>query len=274
MTLCELSIGDLAKYGSFFPGSQLSLLLQSVSEGNTFARAWIAERNGIPKVVFLWDFGNKGIYVAVGDSPSISPDALRNFVRDELSSIARRAGLKYFSVRPVSSDAVVVVQEAFKEKIAGNCIKLFYEYPVRGGKTPETIATDAELIDIDAAFFNAHYANIEKVQSEARWMWPSFDRFVDRGWGTAAIVRDEVVCWCTSEYVGHERCGIGIETIGSHRKKGIATAAAARFIWQSLSRGRIPCWECNSENTVSVHLAEKLGFEKVESTNWYYGRWE
>ena len=92
------------------------------------------------------------------------------------------------------------------------------------------------------------------------------------GFGVAARQRDQLICWCTAEYVSSSQCGIGIETAEDFRGKGIATATAARFVAERLRRGVRPQWECDASNPASARVAEKVGFTKAEDrTAWAGG---
>ncbi|MFP3897146.1 MAG: GNAT family N-acetyltransferase, partial [Anaerolineales bacterium] len=99
-----------------------------------------------------------------------------------------------------------------------------------------------------------------------RWMWPSEERFRQRGFGYVAVVDEAVICWCTAEYVSCRTCGVGIEVTRGYRNRGVGTATATRFVQEALRRGIMPHWECDAENPASMRVAKKVGFEKLEET--------
>jgi RimJ/RimL family protein N-acetyltransferase len=100
-------------------------------------------------------------------------------------------------------------------------------------------------------------------------MWPSLEQYYAKGFGAAARHGDQLVGWCTAEYVSETRCGVGIETLEAFRGKNVATAMAARFTVEALHRGVHPHWECDARNAASAHVAEKAGFTLLdESTMW------
>lgn len=273
MAFTEIPIHRLDGYAALFPGPQLALLMQSVCAGNTVARLWISGGLGQPDTHILWDFGNKGIYVGGALSSSPSRVALQTLIRADLTEVARAAGLRYLSVRVLLPEAASHVVGAFGDSLTASCRKLFHEY--RGGSVPDLIKRpmDLQLVSIGRDLLYSGMANSKRVVDEIKCMWPSVDHFVARGWGVAAIVAGQIVSWCTAEYVGPSQCGIGIETLTTHMNKGIATATAARFIEESLRRGRTACWESDSRNTSSLRVANKLGFRLTESTDWRLGRW-
>src|SRR5436305_9796183 len=91
-------------------------------------------------------------------------------------------------------------------------------------------------------------------------MWPSDNRFYERGFGVLAIRADEMICWCTSEYVSASKCGIGIATAPAYQNLGVASVTASRCVEKAWGRGVQPHWECAASNRPSARVAEKVGF--------------
>lgn len=52
---------------------------------------------------------------------------------------------------------------------------------------------------------------------------------------------------------------IEVDTVSEERRKGFATIVSAALILQCLEEGLYPSWD--AQNMLSVHLAEKLGYE-------------
>jgi hypothetical protein len=273
MAFSEIQIDRLGDYTSFFPGPQSTLLIQSILAGNTIARLWIGGGLGHPDIAILWDFGNKGLYFGGVAASSQSRSALPGFVHGQLATVARSAGLPYCSIRALLPDSVAPLLDAFGDSITSSRRKLFHERAPDTRTVAIKHSSDMQLVSIDQDLLSSGLANSDRIAVEIKWMWPSVDQFLTHGWGVAGVADGRVVCWCTAEYVGPSQCGIGIETIGGQQNKGIATATGARFIEECMRRGRKPCWECDLNNTPSLHVASKLGFSLTESTNWYIGRW-
>src|SRR5262249_25698566 len=91
-------------------------------------------------------------------------------------------------------------------------------------------------------------AHSGEVCAAIRWMWRAEEHFFAHGFGTLAVLQDTIVGWCTAEYVGPQRCGIGITTLPAYERQGVATALAAAFVREALQRGLTPCWECGRGN--------------------------
>jgi len=116
--------------------------------------------------------------------------------------------------------------------------------------------------------------NIAHIRSEISWIWPSEERFYEQGFGVVAVVEERAICWCTTEYVSAQRCGIGIATAPEYERRGVATATAAHFIRDAQHRGIVPYWECASWNSASIRVAQKVGFDLLAEERYWIGAFE
>lgn len=85
--------------------------------------------------------------------------------------------------------------------------------------------------------------------------------FVERGFGFAVMDGDEIACVGTTFSLYDAGMEMGIATNPLYRRRGLATAAAARTVMEAMDRG----WELNwdAANEISLRLAKKMGFEKI-----------
>ena len=60
---------------------------------------------------------------------------------------------------------------------------------------------------------------------------------------------------------------IGVGTAEAFRRKGLATVAAARVIQEVEANGYQPFWNASYQNTPSVALAKRLGFQTEKPFN-------
>jgi RimJ/RimL family protein N-acetyltransferase len=131
------------------------------------------------------------------------------------------------------------------------------------------VADIAYLPISPAVLQSGAFAYSDHVLGEIRSMWPSEERFYERGFGVVAVLDHDIICWCTAEYVGPARCGIGIETSPRFEGRGVATATASRFVRLAREQAITPCWECNSTYYGSIRVAEKVGFiRETEEVCW------
>lgn len=86
----------------------------------------------------------------------------------------------------------------------------------------------------------------------------SYDDYAKRGLGVVILKDGLPVSGASSYSVYREGIEIEIQTLPAHRRKGLATCAAASLILECLNRGLYPSWD--AANLWSVGLAKKLGY--------------
>lgn len=91
--------------------------------------------------------------------------------------------------------------------------------------------------------------------------WSSAEQFLQNGMGVCVMFGSEPASWAFTSAVSSDECDIGIQTADTHRKMGLAKAAAAQLIGSILPSKR-PTWSCQTSNIGSAHTAESLGFTK------------
>jgi RimJ/RimL family protein N-acetyltransferase len=269
----EIAIERLESAAQLFPGNKLSIALASIASGNTGGRLWSLDETDLTQLTLFWDQGNNVFYLGGHNTSATAEQALCRLVRDVVRQQAIEIGAIYFSSRAMSSDMQPLLQSAFADHLHLQRPMLFYLYEQPAICTSWPLAPDIQLLPIDQSLLTAtDYRNLVPIRAEISWMWPSIERFLEHGWGVAAVHRNETaVCWVTAEYVSARQCAVGIETSPEFRQQGIATAAAARFVAESLQRGVQVGWECEADNPPSVRLAEKLGFTLVERYDFLSG---
>lgn len=262
---------DLARldaYRAQFPGPHLALVLGSVAAGNTPARLWVEQAG----TALLWDQGNNVLYLAGAPTEGARRE-LAALIGGPLRAAALARRRPFFKARALDP----ALDAALPELFAGVALRAldtrFYADPAPEGPPPATPDLDGvRFAPITQALLEQDgLANRAAVRHEIGLMWPDPERFFAHGLGYAALVGQEIVCWCTAEYVGPERCGVGIETAEAHQRRGIAGATAARLLQAVRRRGLTTCWECRADNTPSRRLAEKLGLALVAEERYYAG---
>lgn len=86
----------------------------------------------------------------------------------------------------------------------------------------------------------------------------SYDEYKQNGLGFAILFEGKPVCGASSYTYYNGGIEIEISTLEEHRRKGLATACAAKLILECMKRNIYPSWD--AANRASVALAEKLGY--------------
>ena len=118
------------------------------------------------------------------------------------------------------------------------------------------IPRDCHIQRVDLALTN-------RLRDEGLSSFPGFRTLVDfaeRGIGFCATIEGRIISHAVSLMQCREGIHIGIETHLDFRNMGFATAVAAKLLEHCIERGIYPHWSASSENTASIHLAEKLGY--------------
>jgi len=109
---------------------------------------------------------------------------------------------------------------------------------------------DGELYDVclkDEAF------------GEAVSSFESKEKFLELGRGFVVMKDGKIVAAASSYSRYRKGIDIEIDTVKEERRKGLASAVAAKLILECLDEGLYPAWD--AANKMSVRLAEKLGYK-------------
>ena len=127
---------------------------------------------------------------------------------------------------------------------------------------------DADLLATDRLH------GIEILRNEIQTGWHSVEDFLHTGFGYCLLRENEIVTWCTAEYVSAGKCGIGIETAVEHMRRGFATITASAFVEHAVAKGITPHWDSWKMNLPSVAVAHKVGFRLISEYAVFTGRFQ
>jgi len=271
--ITELPPDHIPVHKASFPGPHLELVIASIAAGNTAAQLWEVEQPGESAVKLLWVKGNNVFYFSANQISAASQHDLADFIATHIRPRARAERSAHFKIHALSPALEDALAPLFSEITLSEMPTLFYGFTQPGPVHVAAPAVDGiRFISIDRAFLGAEQLqHIARVRAEILWMWPSEEHFYKYGLGYAAVVHNQVVCWCTAEYLSAERCGIGIETVAAYERRGVATATAAQFVQLCLERGMTPFWECRANNIGSIRVAEKVGFARLAEERYWVG---
>lgn len=79
------------------------------------------------------------------------------------------------------------------------------------------------------------------------------------------LVDEEVVAVCAAGDVTETLWDVGIDTMPDHRRAGHATAVFRALAAHLAAEGKQPVWCAEDDNTASIAMAARLGFEPVDT---------
>ncbi len=88
--------------------------------------------------------------------------------------------------------------------------------------------------------------------------YETYEEFQRKGLGFVALRQGIPLSGAASNSRSRGGIEIEVDTKEGYRRKGLATACAAKLILACLDRGLYPSWD--AQNKASVALAEKLGY--------------
>ena len=94
--------------------------------------------------------------------------------------------------------------------------------------------------------------------------WGDYATFDVFGDGQALLLDGQITCAAYTCGASRRQANVGIVTAEAYRGRGLATLTCSALIDRLTARGLQPTWCCDTINTASGRLAEKLGF--VEDT--------
>ena len=113
----------------------------------------------------------------------------------------------------------------------------------------------------ELARLNAELAETLIRDLGKQWLldsYASMDDFLARGIGYVVLCEGRVAASAASAVSSSRAIDIDIEVTPAHRRKGLGAAVGAALALNCLEHGIEPLWLAS--NSVSVHLAEKLGY--------------
>ena len=249
----------------------LELVLEAVVAGNAPGLVW-ADDDAAPSGFLVWD---KAYNVYVGSSPEVAaPDASRRsafgpaaarLLATELVPVMQRRRQDIFLLTS-DDDAPAAMLDGLAELERRAVERAFYRRrPAPAPPWRDRVPADCSVRRIDAELLaRQDLPNVQRLLDEIELCWNSASAFLEVGFGFCLLHEDTLVSWCTGEYFSVGKCGIGIETVESHQRRGYATLTASAFVDHCLAEGRTAHWDSWAANEPSIRTAEKLGFELVE----------
>ncbi|MFX0095536.1 MAG: GNAT family N-acetyltransferase [Candidatus Hodarchaeota archaeon] len=270
--LKELRPQDSRPLIDLFESLRFTIAVDAIITGNKQGKIF-ADNIKSPCLGVLWDYAD-GIYIA-GKTTEESYERDIQVLRSLFCQIILPEALK-------NSNEPVFVIYCFPERlnlgiptlfnvewIISQASAVFFEFPssIPSWSDNETLSGNLILQPITPALQT--YLMLEDAQfltEEIKTNWGTLDNFFRSGLGYLIldIESKALISWCLVDTIGNQCAELGVETISSYRKKGLATIVAKETIKACLQSRLTPHWYCFSDNLGSMALAEKLGFSLIK----------
>jgi hypothetical protein len=198
---------------------------------------------------------------------------LKDFLENELFYHLKKKGYECFEFSIESENIHKNILEIFKDK----SIQTEKEFSFRVYEIPKNnlgIPKEYQLRKVDDIIWTmlteGKFENEEFLKVRLLESWYSFEEFKNKSIAYCIICNNRIVAVMVGTACFKNVIAIDIETVESHRRKGLAYAMAIEFINDCLKNELIPQWDCVESNPNSYNMAKKLGFEKMNENTVYW----
>lgn len=255
-----LKFSEYARVRSLFANLADRVAIEATIAGNTEGQVYV-DNPTRPTAAFFWNAFRYG-YLAGDPADASFVTALRSLLADELLPAARESHDPTLVIYPASrgwQDQMPALLEGYWHVPLWR--RTFTFDAAAFVARPVTSLPDGlTLHTIDAA----RIAASPDLRGEIGMLWASTDAFLAHGFGACVLDGDRVVSACLTAFAGGDLHEISVSTQPPYRRQGLALVTAGTFIERCLQSGITPVWECWHDNTPSVKLAAKLGFQMTE----------
>jgi len=153
--------------------------------------------------------------------------------------------------------------------------RLHYECACPPSEWRDRIPPGYDVRPLDREVTDSGIELPSSVEDWMRYNYGSGDAFLDHGVGSVAVRHGSVVAWCLADSVVADLSDIGVETVETHRRQGLAYCTTCLTVERLFARGiRTVGWHCGAWNEPSIRTAERAGFRQVRETALYPVRFD
>lgn len=267
-----LSEQHYSRIRPLFDGSHLVRVSDSIIAGNSPVTIYVDDAR-YPESTLIWDYAHCIYFAGEADHQEFNVD-LRQYVTTQLLPEAQARHIGIVKVYTTHAGWLPHLSELFPDIVftpAERIVLTLQDYKPLNWQERLPAGFDVRPVNRDL-LMDGRIKNAQQVRAEVESCWTSLARFSSAGFGFCMVrENEEVVCWCTAEYVSEGHCGVGIETIEAYTGRGFATITAAAFVEHCVSSQIAPHWDSWANNRASIAVAEKVGFREALSYRVHVG---
>ncbi|WP_371801814.1 GNAT family N-acetyltransferase [Candidatus Lokiarchaeum ossiferum] len=270
MTLQRITEFDKKTLLTFFKPLEFTIAVEALLNGTSEGALWIDDPT-LPTIALLWDFAD-GVYLVSKEYSEPLCKTIQKLFQDQIIPDAEKRSKSPVFVIYTSSDkwnksiiSFFTSKWTIKPEVA-----CFFERPLTLSdpmKSSESLPAPFMGHPMDSKLFkNSDLKHILDLQEEIESDWGSLEKFLTRGYGYCVIDENtnSLASWAIIGNIARSCAELGIDTVEEYWRKGLATHVANQTISLSYKKNLTPHWYCFQNNTTSVKLAEKVGFQKIQ----------
>lgn len=245
------------------------LVLKMLLDGKTPAKVW-TNRFDAPSIAFVWDQLNTLFYL-FGDSRNRNFNhELNQFITEnilpKITELHYRKFFLLFGPDHIWKDqAEMLINGIHYEQ------RFILSYGLDPTNLPNNqelkLPNEVQLVQITGELLNrSDIKNINRITADIKACWKSTDLYVQNGGiGYCLLKENEVVAWCSTDYIIENECELYIETFEGHQLKGWGTQVGLACVRACLKQGLSVRWHCFDYAIGSVKIAEKIQLVKLDA---------
>jgi RimJ/RimL family protein N-acetyltransferase len=278
--MIELPKSAYPRVTPIFHDLAYNLVVRSILEGYTIGRVFVDRATGDaaaapPRAALIWN--TLDTLLLAGQAPSPTGGAAFNhLLRTRLIPDARARGAPQFNLYLAPDWAGqfgALLRDYTPQPVARRAFRLADESPQR--PFPNSLPAGLTLRRIEADLLaRRELVNMPEMLGWIDSFWPTRQAFLREGLGYCLLEGETVASWALAVYVAGEAVELAAATAVAHRRRGLATLAAAAALDLCLAQGRTPHWHCDLANVASVKIAAALGFVPLRDYTVYRIAWQ
>lgn len=269
MNLQRITDFNMETLLTFFKPLEFTIAVEALIKGTSEGALWLDDSEH-PSIGLFWDFAD-GVYLVSNEYSESLRETIQNLFQDEIIPEAEKRSespvfVIYTSPDQWNTSIVSFFSSQWNITPETAC---FYERPrshFDPMKSSESLAAPFIGQSMDSKLFSSSDLKyVPDLQEEVESDWGSLEKFLTAGYGYCVIDEDanSLASWAVIGNIARSCAELGIDTMEEYSRKGLATYVASQMISLSYRKHLTPHWYCFQNNTASVKLAEKVGFQKI-----------
>ena len=265
ISMHELKCGN-SELGQRIVGNNSDMMFAGVVAGNNIGRIWIDDLEN-PISALVWSDG-LGCFQFMGcHTNKAFINAFRSFFDSTIISFLKEKNLQSFEYAADTEEWYPIISNLF----SGYEINEDWQYVYRSdGNTPKeeknVLPESYYLHKVDISLFagmnnSLKISNQEFLIDYINQFWGSIDNYLSLGTGYLITNDDKIVSFALSTGLFDKTVSVGVETLSSHRRKGLACIVVKTLLNELYEMNYNVWWDCMASNIASQKTVESAGLQ-------------
>lgn len=246
---------------SLYANLKYNLVVDSILDGNTPALVYADDKDH-PQTSLMWNKQGAVLVAGHHDQADVN-QALHDLILERLVPEARKRYIPelslYYSPQEWEQTIEVLLKGLYYQKAR----RRYYTSVHPKIDWRSKISPECEMRSINLSLLeNNRIENINHVRGWVSSFWESLQDFFKTGFGYSLLFQGVITSWCLSVYASDNHYELGLATIPEFQNQGYATLVASACVEHCAVNKLVAHWHCWEDNSASIAVAEKVGFDR------------